>query len=105
MSEIVYCRAETDDAEAICWPSVALGDQPYAAYPDERAKSVDDMRFVIQRFHEMPRHFLSMHGTAISASVKRFVWAVTSEQTRRPGRRRSPGLALRQGVGKGLMQK
>ena len=27
-------------------------------FPDERAKSVDDMRFVIQRFHEMPRHFL-----------------------------------------------
>ena len=27
-------------------------------FPDAREKSLADMRYVIQRFHEMPRHFL-----------------------------------------------
>ena len=60
MSNIVYRRAEPGDAEAV----YVFGRQLLSEtslmllYPDERAKSVDDMRFVIQRFQEMPRHFL-----------------------------------------------
>ncbi|MED6311517.1 MAG: hypothetical protein VX624_16690, partial [Pseudomonadota bacterium] len=60
MSEIVYRRAGTDDTEAI----YVFGRQLLSEtslmllHPDERAKSVDDMRFVIKRFQEMPRHFL-----------------------------------------------
>ena len=52
MSNIVYRRAEPDDAEAV----YVFGRQLLSEtslmllYPDERAKSVDDMRFVIQRF-------------------------------------------------------
>ena len=60
MSKIVYRLAEAKEAEAI----YVFGHQLLTEtslmllYPDERAKSAEDMRFVIQRFREMPRHFL-----------------------------------------------
>ena len=60
MSNIVYRQAEPDDAEAVYIFGRQLLSETslMLLYPDERAKSVDDMRFVIQRFQEMPRHFL-----------------------------------------------
>jgi len=60
MGEIVYRQAVQEDAEGL----YVFGRQLLSEtslmllFPDERAKSVDDMRFVIQRFQEMSRHFL-----------------------------------------------
>ena len=60
MSEIDYRRAGVEDAEAVYIFGRQLLSETslMLLFPDERAKSIDDMRFVIQRFHEMPRHFL-----------------------------------------------
>ena len=60
MSEIIYRPAEAKEAEAIYIFGRQLLSETslMLLYPEERAKSAEDMRFVIQRFHEMPRHFL-----------------------------------------------
>lgn len=60
MSKIVYRPAESIEAEAIYMFGRQLLSETklMLLYPEERAKSADDMRFVIQRFHEMPHHFL-----------------------------------------------
>lgn len=69
MSDYTYRRARPEDAEAL----YVFGRQLLSEtslmllFPDERAKSVEDMRFVIQRFSEMPRHFLinAWHGVEV----------------------------------------
>ncbi len=66
MSDYQYRTASAEDAEAL----FAFGEQLLSEtsfmllLPDERAKSVEDMRFVIERFTTMPRHFLvnAWHG-------------------------------------------
>ena len=107
MSEIVYRRAETDDAEAI----YVFGRQLLSEtslmllYPDERAKSVDDMRFVIQRFHEMPRFLVNAWDGDICVGEALCMGGQLSE-TNTPAGSASGVLASQysKGVGKGLMQ-
>ena len=108
MSEIVYRRAGTDDTEAI----YVFGRQLLSEtslmllHPDERAKSVDDMRFVIQRFHEMPRHFLVNAWDGDICVGEALCMGGQFERNKHAGRVGVGVLASHygKGVGKGLMQ-
>ncbi len=108
MSEIVYRRAGTDDTEAI----YVFGRQLLSEtslmllHPDERAKSVDDMRFVIQRFNEMPRHFLVNAWDGDICVGEALCMGGQFERNKHAGRVGVGVLASHygKGVGKGLMQ-
>ena len=108
MSEIVYRRAGTDDSEAI----YVFGRQLLSEtslmllHPDERAKSVDDMRFVIKRFQEMPRHFLVNAWDGDICVGEALCMGGQFERNKHAGRVGVGVLASHygKGVGKGLMQ-
>jgi RimJ/RimL family protein N-acetyltransferase len=60
MTAYTYKEARVEDAPALFdFGRILLAETNLMLLtPDERAKTVDDMRIVIERFIEMPRHFL-----------------------------------------------
>lgn len=60
MTEYEYREARVEDAEALFeFGQLLLAETSLMLLlPEERARSIDDMRFVVQKFVEMPRHFL-----------------------------------------------
>ena len=108
MNDIVYRRAAADDAEAVYIFGRQLLSETslMLLYPDERAKSIDDMRFVIQRFQEMPRHFLINAWDGDICVGEALCMGGQFERNKHAGR---VGLGILsshygRGVGKGLMQ-
>lgn len=107
MTEFVYRRARPEDAEAL----YVFGRQLLSEtslmllFPDERAKSVEDMRFVIQRFSEMPRHFLINAWDGALAVGEALCMGGQFERNRHGGRVGVGVLASHygRGIGRGLM--
>lgn len=108
MSEIVYRRAVPEDAEGVYIFGRQLLSETslMLLYPDERAKSVDDMKFVIQRFQEMPRHFLINAWDGAECVGEALCMGGQFERNKHGGRVGVGVLATHygKGVGKGLMQ-
>ena len=108
MSEFIYRRARPEDAAAL----YAFGRQLLSEtslmllFPDERAKSVDDMRFVIQRFLEMPRHLLVNAWDGDVVVGEALCMGGQFERNRHGGRVGVGVLATHygRGVGRGLME-
>jgi len=108
VNNIVYRPAKAQDAEAV----YVFGRQLLSEtslmllYPDERAKSVDDIRFVIQRFQEMPRHFLINAWDGDLCIGEALCMGGQFKRNKHAGRVGVGVLASHygQGVGKGLMR-
>ena len=108
MRDLVYRRAEVEDGEALYIFGRQLLSETslMLLFPDERAKSVEDMQFVIQRFHEMPRHFLINAWDGDVCVGEALCMGGQFERNKHGGRVGVGVLATHygQGVGKGLME-